>query len=129
MSTRIPPGKLSRGKGAGVGSGRMTGNASVAGDGRHALCVAGDGRHALWGKRIFQAQVPSGAKPGPLGAVESGGVDESGRGEKQGPDASATRQQGDGPDPAVTEGFSGRGGELAKAAFRNTASTAGRRAA
>lgn len=118
MSTRIPPGKLSRGKGAGVGSGRMTGNASV----------AGDGRHALWGKRIFQAQVPSGSKPGPLGAVESGGADESGRGEKQGPDASATRQQGDGPDPAVSAGFSGRGGELAKAAFRNTASTAGRRA-
>lgn len=69
MSTRIPPGKLSRGKGAGVGSGRMTGNASVAGDGRHSLCVAGDGRHALWGKRIFQAQVPSGSKPGPLGAA------------------------------------------------------------
>lgn len=60
MSTRIPPGKLSRGKGAGVGSGRMTGNASV----------AGDGRHALWGKRILQAQVPTrGSKPGPLGAA------------------------------------------------------------
>lgn len=63
----------------------------------------------------------SGGRLGSLGAVESGGVDESGRGEKQGPDASATRQQGDGPDPAVSAGFSGRGGELAKAAFRNTA--------
>lgn len=112
MSTRIPPGKLSRGKGAGVGSGRMTGNASVTGWEARPVCgrgwearPVGKAHFPSTGPQRVKARSPgSGGRLGSLGAVESGGVDESGRGEKQGPDASATRQQGDGPDPRSLKG-------------------------